>query len=213
MSMGQGFVYPPLIIALAVQGDFIGSLGMYIVEKACRDMAGAHTQAGCPVSFSVNILPLELEDPSFADHVLRILKDTGVEGSNLTIELTEQVALNPGPNLERQLEKLRESRVRISMDDFGMGHGSLNYLNSAHYDEVKIDGSLIRRLPEHTQTCELVGNIMNMSRILGVSTVAECVETPEQIQMLEKLGCSIYQGYYYSRPLPLDAFIEYVKGL
>ena len=127
--------------------------------------------------------------------------------------LTEQVALNPGPNLERQLEKLRESRVRISMDDFGMGHGSLNYLNSAHYDEVKIDGSLIRRLPEHTQTCELVGNIMNMSRILGVSTVAECVETPEQIQMLEKLGCSIYQGYYYSRPLPLDAFIEYVKGL
>ena len=211
--MGQGFVYPPLIIALAVQGDFIGSLGMYIVEKACRDMAGAHTQAGCPVSFSVNILPLELEDPSFADQVLRILKDTGVEGSNLTIELTEQVALNPGPNLERQLEKLRESRVRISMDDFGMGHGSLNYLNSAHYDEVKIDGSLIRRLPEHTQTCELVGNIMNMSRILGVSTVAECVETPEQIQMLEKLGCSIYQGYYYSRPLPLDAFIEYVKGL
>ena len=99
------------------------------------------------------------------------------------------------------------------MDDFGMGHGSLNYLNSAHYDEVKIDGSLIRRLPEHTQTCELVGNIMNMSRILGVNTVAECVETPEQIQMLEKLGCSIYQGYYYSRPLPRDAFIEYVKGL
>lgn len=131
----------------------------------------------------------------------------------MTIELTEQVALNPGPNLERQLEKLRESRVRISMDDFGMGHGSLNYLNSAHYDEVKIDGSLIRRLPEHTQTCELVGNIMNMSRILGVNTVAECVETPEQIQMLEKLGCSIYQGYYYSRPLPRDAFIEYVKGL
>ena len=88
----------------------------------------------------------------------------------MTIELTEQVALNPGPNLERQLEKLRESRVRISMDDFGMGHGSLNYLNSAHYDEVKIDGSLIRRLPEHTQTCELVGNIMNMSRDSWEST-------------------------------------------
>ena len=211
--MGRGFVYPPLIIALAVQGDFIGPLGMYIVEKACRDMAAARAQSGHPVSFSVNILPLELEDPSFADQVLKILEDAGVEGSDLTIELTEQVALNPGPNLERQLEKLRESRVRISMDDFGMGHGSLNYLNSSHYDEVKIDGSLIRRLPEHTQTCELVGNIMNMSRILGVNTVAECVETPEQIQTLEQLGCSIYQGYYYSRPLPLEEFIEYVKGL
>jgi lactose/cellobiose-specific phosphotransferase system IIC component len=211
--MGRGFVYPPLIIALAVQGDFIGPLGMYIVEKACRDMAAARAQSGHPVSFSVNILPMELEDPSFADQVLKILEDAGVEGSDLTIELTEQVALNPGPNLERQLEKLRESRVRISMDDFGMGHGSLNYLNSSHYDEVKIDGSLIRRLPEHTQTCELVGNIMNMSRILGVNTVAECVETPEQIQTLEQLGCSIYQGYYYSRPLPLEEFIEYVKGL
>ena len=99
------------------------------------------------------------------------------------------------------------------MDDFGMGHGSLNYLNSADYDEVKIDGSLIKRLPGHAQTCELIGNIMNMSRILKVSTVAECVETEEQVEVLHGLGCSIYQGYYYSRPLPLPAFIEYVKML
>ena len=99
------------------------------------------------------------------------------------------------------------------MDDFGMGHGSLNYLNSADYDEVKIDGSLIKRLPDHIQTCELVGNIMNMSRILKVRTVAECVETEKQVRVLEELGCTVYQGYYYSKPLPRDAFIEYVKAL
>ena len=82
-----------------------------------------------------------------------------VEGRYLTIELTEQVALNPGANLEHQLEELKKAGIRISMDDFGMGHGSLNYLNSADYDEVKIDGSLIKRLPDHVQTCGLIGNI------------------------------------------------------
>lgn len=78
---------------------------------------------------------------------------------------------------------------------------------------MKIDGSLIKRLPGHAQTCELIGNIMNMSRILKVSTVAECVETEEQVKVLDGLGCRIYQGYHYSRPLPLPAFIEYVKML
>lgn len=142
-----------------------------------------------------------------------ILRKNGIEGKYLTVELTEQVALNPGPMLEEQIGQLKKTGIRISMDDFGMGHGSLNYLNTSEFDEVKIDGSLISRLPDHMQTCELVGNIMNLSGILKVQTVAECVETEAQVEMLEKLGCTIYQGYYYSRPLPLEAFIEYVKKL
>lgn len=211
--MGQTYIYPPLVIALATQDGFIDELGLSIVSMACRDMKQAQREIGYPVTFSVNILPLQLEDPGFADRVKKILEETGVEGRYLTIELTEQVALNPGPNLEHQLEELKKAHMQISMDDFGMGHGSLNYLNSADYDEVKIDGSLIRRLPDHVQTCELVGNIMNMSRILKVNTVAECVENESQVQVLDGLGCTIYQGYYYSRPLPLPEFIEYVKML
>lgn len=211
--MGQTFIYPPLVIALATQGGFVDELGLSIVSMACRDMKKAEQEIGHPVPFSVNILPLQLEDPGFAGKVNDILREMQVEGRYLTIELTEQVALNPGANLEHQLEELKKAGIRISMDDFGMGHGSLNYLNSADYDEVKIDGSLIKRLPDHVQTCGLIGNIMNMSRILEVSTVAECVETEEQVEVLHGLGCSIYQGYYYSRPLPLPAFIEYVKML
>lgn len=211
--MGQTFIYPPLVIALATQGGFVDELGLSIVSIACRDMKKAEQEIGHPVPFSVNILPLQLEDPGFAGKVNDILREMQVEGRYLTIELTEQVALNPGANLEHQLEELKKAGIRISMDDFGMGHGSLNYLNSADYDEVKIDGSLIKRLPDHVQTCGLIGNIMNMSRILEVSTVAECVETEEQVEVLHGLGCSIYQGYYYSRPLPLPAFIEYVKML
>ena len=211
--MGQTFIYPPLVIALATQGGFVDELGLSIVSMACRDMKKAEQEIGHPVPFSVNILPLQLEDPGFAGKVNDILREMQVEGRYLTIELTEQVALNHGANLEHQLEELKKAGIRISMDDFGMGHGSLNYLNSADYDEVKIDGSLIKRLPDHVQTCGLIGNIMNMSRILEVSTVAECVETEEQVEVLHGLGCSIYQGYYYSRPLPLPAFIEYVKML
>lgn len=211
--MGQTHIYPPLVIALATQAGFIDTLGLSIISMACADMKQAEKEAGYPVPFSVNILPLQLEDPGFADRVIDILREMDIEGKYLTIELTEQVALNPGANLDGQLAALKKAGIRISMDDFGMGHGSLNYLNSADYDEVKIDGSLIKRLPDHIQTCELVGNIMNMSRILKVRTVAECVETEKQVRVLEELGCTVYQGYYYSKPLPRDAFIEYVKAL
>ncbi len=211
--MGRTYIYPPLVIALATQSGFVDELGLSIISMACSDMKEAEKKLGYPLPFSVNILPLQLEVPGFAGHVTHILKELDVDGAYVTIELTEQVALNPGPNLEAQLEQLKKADIRISMDDFGMGHGSLNYLNSADYDEVKIDGSLIRRLPDHIQTCELVGNIMNMSRILKVNTVAECVETEAQAAKLEQLGCMIYQGYYYSRPLPLKEFIEYVKNL
>ena len=209
--MGQTYIYPPLIIALATQAGFIDSLGVMIIRRACEDMKKAEKELGYPVTFSVNVLPLQLESSGFARQVNELLKETGMDGTYMTIELTEQVALNPGTVLEEELKQLKEAKIRISMDDFGMGHGSLNYLNSADFDEVKIDGSLIKRLPDHTQTCELIGNIMNMSRILQVKTVAECVETEEQMRVLEQMGCMIYQGYFYSRPLPLAEFLEYVK--
>lgn len=209
--MGQAFISPPLVIALAVQDGFIDELGLSIVSMACADMNRARQELGRVVPCAVNVLPLQLQAEGFAGRVTEILEKAGMEGASMTVELTEQVALNPGPVLEGQLNRLKAAGIRISMDDFGMGHGSLNYLNSADFDEVKIDGSLIRRLPNHGQTCELVGNIMNLSRILRVDTVAECVETEAQVEMLERLGCGIYQGYYYSRPLPLEEFIEFVR--
>ena len=207
--MGHTYIYPPLIIALAAQSGFIDSLGYDIVRMACTDMKQVEVKLGYPVTFSVNILPLQLESRGFARNIKEIISETGVNIRSMTIELTEQVALNPGPILEEELHQLKEAGIRVSMDDFGMGHGSLNYLNTSHFDEVKIDGALIKRLPEHEQSCELVGNIMNMSHILRVDTVAECVETEAQVKVLNELGCGIYQGYYYSRPLPLDEFLEF----
>lgn len=211
--MGHIYIYPPLVIALATQAGFIDTLGLYIIRKACTDMKQAEKTLGYPIIFSVNVLPLQMETTGFAQRVKEILEKTGVDGRYLTIELTEQVALNPGSGLEDEMEQLKQLGIRISMDDFGMGHGSLNYLNSTKFDEVKIDGSLIKLLPEHSQTCKLIGNIMNMSHILRVKTVAECVETEAQVKILDEMGCRIYQGYYYSPPLPLEDFVEYLKCL
>lgn len=211
--MGHAYISPPLIIALAAQSGFLDKLGLAIVRMACKDMKYAEQELGHPLTFSVNILPLQLETRGFAENVRQIMAEAGIKAKFMTIELTEQVALNPGTVLEEELQQLKEMGIRISMDDFGMGHGSLSYLNTSHFDEVKIDGALIKRLPEHEQTCELIGNIMNMSQILRVETVAECVETEAQAAVLEQLGCEIYQGYYYSRPLPLKLFIDYVGNL
>lgn len=206
---GQAFIYPPLIILLASQSGFIDELGLYIIRKACRDMKQAEGRLGHPIPCSVNVLPLQLEKPGFAEKVIRILTEEGVEGKDFLVELTEQVALSQSPLLDAQLTALKSFGIRISMDDFGMGHGSLSYLNSGHYDEVKIDGSLISRLPDHQQTRTIIRSILDMAKVLQLETVAECVESEEQAECLRELGCCVYQGYYYSKPLSLEEFITY----
>ena len=111
------------------------------------------------------------------------------------------------------MEHLRSQGVEFSLDDFGMGHNSLLQLQEDAFDEVKLDGNLVYQLLTNKRSREIVSSIIQMSRNLNCRIVAEFVETAELRNVLSELGCSIYQGYYYCRPLPLEEFMDYISRL
>jgi EAL domain-containing protein (putative c-di-GMP-specific phosphodiesterase class I) len=159
--------------------------------------------AGTPVSMvSVNIHAGHLEEPELERVVADALEANGLEPSMLELELTETGVMR---DIERSLDRLQRLRrlgVRLALDDFGTGYSSLAYLTQLPLDTLKIDGSFVRRLDEGDQSRAVVRSITALAQALGLNTVAECVETREQLDSLRALGCDEVQGYYYAAPMP-----------
>lgn len=206
----SGFISPALLITLANQGGFLDELGLYIIEKACQDavlMDKRHKK----MNLSINISPKQLEDESFVDKALTIIHGYPLKNIQIVFEVTERVLLITNDTVINRILELRQNGIQLSMDDFGMGHSSITYLQQNIFDEVKLDGSLITHLLENERTREIVVSITQIANRLNLNVVAECVETKEQIEVLKDLGCQIYQGYYFSKPEPLDKLIEYIE--
>lgn len=206
-----GFIYPPLIIMLAREDKKLDTLGMNIIEHACQNMEQLWKQYKKPFHISVNVCPEQLNNPDFVSQVQAVISRYDWGDMTLIFEFTEQIALASSPAVEEQLRSLQSMGIQISMDDFGMGHGSVLYMNNSLFNEVKLDGSLTRQLLENDRSKEIVQSITNLSKALDFDVVAEYVETEEQIEVLKTLNCYIYQGYYYSPPLTFENFIEYIK--
>ena len=129
----------------------------------------------------------------------------------LWIEITEQDILLQTDVVVRKLEELKKQGHKLLIDDFGMGHNSILYLQEGIFDEVKLDGHLVTQLPGNGRSRDIISGIIRMARSLDLRILAEYVETKEQRDILAELGCGFYQGYYYSRPLPMDKLVEYIK--
>lgn len=205
-----GFISPALLISLANQGGFLDELGLYIIEKACRD-AEQIDKLGIKMNLSINISPKQLENESFVEDVLAIVKQYPLNHIELVFEVTERALLNTSSVIINRILELRNHGIKLSMDDFGMGHSSMTYLQENIFDEVKLDGSLVKHLTENDRTREIVMSITQMADKLNFSVVAEFVETEKQINILKSVGCTIYQGYYYAKAEPLDKFLQYCK--
>lgn len=205
-----GFISPALLISLANQGGFLDELGLYIIEKACRD-AEQIDKLGIKMNLSINISPKQLENESFVEDVLAIVKQYPLNHIELIFEVTERALLNTSRVIINRILELRNHGIKLSMDDFGMGHSSMTYLQENIFDEVKLDGSLVKHLTENDRTREIVMSITQMADKLNFSVVAEFVETEKQINILKSVGCTIYQGYYYAKAEPLDKFLQYCK--
>lgn len=205
-----GFISPALLISLANQGGFLDELGLYIIEKACRD-AEQIDKLGIKMNLSINISPKQLENESFVEDALAIVKQYPLNHIELVFEVTERALLNTSRVIINRILELRNHGIKLSMDDFGMGHSSMTYLQENIFDEVKLDGSLVKHLTENDRTREIVMSITQMADKLNFSVVAEFVETEKQINILKSVGCTIYQGYYYAKAEPLDKFLQYCK--
>ena len=196
-----GSVPPDEFIPVAERTGDIVEIGEWVLRTACAQ-AAEWRRGGAELSISVNLAPRQLELPHLMETVEAALADHGIPPSALVLEITEGVLIGAGLIQTRNLLWLRELGVKISLDDFGTGYSALSYLKRFPIDQLKIDRSFMDGLERVPRAAALVRAVLAMADALGLETVAEGVETPEQHTLLQGLGCQFGQGYLFARPLP-----------
>ncbi len=200
-----GAISPARFIPLAEETGLILPLGELVLRQACQD-AVKWQQGGCNLPVSVNVSSLQFRRGDMPAIIQSVLQSSGLQAGNLIIELTESLLME---NAKANIDMLRAIKllgVRLSMDDFGTGYSSLSYLKRFPLDELKIDQVFVRDLPDDPGNAAIVGSVISMARGLGLTVTAEGVETPAQMNFLKMHGCDLFQGYLFSRPLPLNEF-------
>jgi EAL domain-containing protein (putative c-di-GMP-specific phosphodiesterase class I) len=184
----------------------IGPLGEWVLRKACMDAANWPKD----VKIAVNLSPLQIMSPTLVPMVINALASARLSACRLEIEITESVMMQNTETVLATLHRLHELGVKISLDDFGTGYSSLSYLRRFPFDKLKIDRSFIGDLSRKDNAQPIVLAVNTMAKSLGMITTAEGVETREQIEHVRALGCTEVQGYFISRPKPLDEVVEII---
>lgn len=166
-------------------------------------------EIAAPLEISFNITPDRLSDDRFVDQLREQQAQLDFGPHHLGVEITEQVALSSTDEMDKRLQVLRDCGLALIMDDFGMGHSSMLYLQNQPFQMVKLDGKLVRSLMENDRSSSIIASIAELSATLDFELLAEFVETAEQRERLAALGCRLYQGYLYSPALPLDEFMAF----
>ena len=205
----QGLVSPGLIIPIAEESTMICRIGEWIVRKACED---AVTWPGTP-RVAVNVSPVQFADPQFPKCVAMALTSTGLEPDRLELEITESVFLQDTEATTALVKALKSLGVRLVLDDFGTGYSSLSYLQNAPFDKIKIDQSFIRGATSNTnRNRAIITAIVALAEALGMDTIAEGVESFDQLQMVEELKIGHVQGYLFSRPVPVEDLFKHLES-
>jgi EAL domain-containing protein (putative c-di-GMP-specific phosphodiesterase class I) len=150
----------------------------------------------------VNLSPRQLAEDDFLDSVDDALRVSGLDAERLVLEVTESVLVEEGGTVVPVLSKLRQRGVKVAVDDFGTGYSSLGYLRRLPVDVLKIDRAFVTGVADSAEDAAVAQAVLSLARILGLATVAEGIETPEQAAALLAIGCTFGQGYLFSRPLP-----------
>ncbi|MEG2770420.1 MAG: EAL domain-containing protein, partial [Oscillospiraceae bacterium] len=180
-------------------------------EMSCKTLERLTKNTATPIHLAVNISPTQLERADFCDNVKAIIHKYDFGKSELCFEITEQIALIGTGVIVERINELRREGIPFHMDDFGMGHSSMLYLQNNEFEAVKLDGSLTRDMLNNNRSKNIISGIQDMSKSLNYDLIAEYVETEEQRKALSDMGCQIYQGYLYSPALPLPLLEEYLE--
>lgn len=202
----MGLVSPHEFIPLAEETHLILSIGRWVLETACLQLTRwqGHPQFG-GMSIAVNISPFQFQQPDFVESLLAVVQAHAVTPAMLKLELTENVVLDDVKETVAKMNALKQLGFVLSMDDFGTGYSSLNYLRQLPFDQLKIDRSFIVNAHENPLDAYMIEMIADMGARFGVDIIAEGVETKAQYEYLADLGCNGFQGYYFGRPLAIDA--------
>ncbi|MGN0140942.1 MAG: PTS sugar transporter subunit IIC/EAL domain-containing protein [Roseburia sp.] len=202
-----GFIYPPLIIYLAKEGNILPELERMLIDTAIGAIKQVSDSCGGEFKISVNITAHSLEW-EIEEYIEQKLKEYQVPAKYLWLEITEQDMLTNSDMVICKMKQLKEAGHKLLIDDFGMGHTSLIYLESEYFDVVKLDGSLVRDIIRKTTNQKIVASVIELAEKLNVKVVAEYVETEEEYNLLKNMGCDWYQGYLFSKPISLEEFIN-----
>ena len=195
----MGMVPPMEFIGLAEETGLINPIGQWALEQACQDAARWPDQ----IRVAVNLSPIQFSQPGLQDQIRFALKASGLAADRLEIEITESIFLGGDTETKTALNALRDIGVRIALDDFGTGYSSLGYLRAFRFDKIKIDRSFVNEIGDAPDSDAIVRAVSALGVSLGISTLAEGVETLEQFRHVRDRGCTEVQGYYFGRPLPL----------
>jgi len=198
----HGFVPPDKFIPVAEQTGLIREIDLRVLDQACAETRAWGDDLDEPPALAVNLSARHFGEAVVVRDVLATLERTGLDPARLCLELTESALMDDAEQALVALEALHAHGVRFAIDDFGTGYSSLMYLRRFPIAEIKIDRSFIAGLPDDAEDMAIVTSIVGLAAAVGARTIAEGVETPEQLSVLRDLGCDLGQGYYWHRPAP-----------
>ena len=208
----RGMVSPADFIPMAEETGLILPLGHWVLETACAQLAlWAKVPLMADLSIAVNVSARQFLQVDWVEQVLAIIEQTGANPHRLKLELTESVLVNNIRDIISKMTLLKAQGIGFSLDDFGTGYSSLSYLKLLPMDQLKIDRSFVRDILVDANDLAIAEMVVGLAKTLGLSVIAEGVETEAQRDALAKLGCHQYQGYLYSKPLPLGEFEAFVN--
>ncbi|MFC1749232.1 EAL domain-containing protein [Pseudomonadota bacterium] len=199
----QGLTPPNEFIHILEETGLIVQVGEWVTRTACTQLK-AWQNAGYNIRMAVNVSSRQFNDSLLEQRIYNIIKESGISPSNIGLELTESLLMrNPG-HTELALKHLSDMGINLSIDDFGVGYSSLNYLRRFPLNTLKIDRSFVSDITTDSDDAAIIITILAMAKTLKMSVIAEGVETKEQLEFLQKFECNTYQGYLFSKPLPAD---------
>ena len=212
-SSTLGFITPAEFIPLAEYLGLINPIGNYVLREACIQCR-RWNEAGYDYKVNVNLSVVQLLQADVVEIVEKTIEETGIEPRNLTLEVTESLAINDMERMQGILNRIKALGVKIALDDFGTGYSSLNHIREIPFDVIKVDQSFVRELAEDAYSQSFVKMVAELADTLGASICVEGIETETQYRIVRNMKVKYIQGYYFDRPMKCDAFeSKYCKKL
>ncbi len=210
-----GFISPAKFIPIAEESNLILMIGRFVLESACQQLVEWRRRGQVSERFrlAINVSPHQFTQPDFVAQMEQVIAQTGVAAEQLELELTEGVFVTDAETLIGKMVQLRQMGIIFAIDDFGTGYSSLSYLKRLPVDILKIDQSFVRDIVTDSSDGVIVDTIIAMSHHLKLNVIAEGVETEAALAFLSQKGCHLFQGYYFSKPLPIAAFNRLLEPL
>jgi EAL domain-containing protein (putative c-di-GMP-specific phosphodiesterase class I) len=205
-------VSPAEFIPLAEETRLILPLGHWVLKTACDQLTLWATRPEMAhLTLAVNISAHQFRQSDFVEQVLAVLNETGANPRRLKLELTESLLVQNVQEVIEKMHALKSKGVDFSLDDFGTGYSSLTYLKLLPLDQLKIDQSFVRDILIDPNDAAIAKTVVALAHTLGLGVIAEGVETAAQRDFLAEFGCHAYQGYFFSRPLPIEEFVAFAR--